>query len=127
MPTTIERPLIQKILRGLFFGGLTIGIGLYITFQARFMIAGPMVSLTKEPEMVQNGRVVKIEGEARNIARISLNGRPIFTNEHGKFAEDLILENGYTIATIAATDRYGRETTISRPFVYKPASLLIEQ
>lgn len=127
MPHTIQRPLVQRIMRVVFLAILATGIGLYITFQARFMIIGPQITLRNEPEMVQNGRVVQIAGEARNIARISLNGRSIFVDETGQFEEDLILENGYTIATIAAVDRYGRETVISRPFVYKPASLLIEQ
>ncbi len=80
--------------------------------------------LTSEPARVSNERIITLEGQARNIAKITLNGRQIFTDPTGNFAEALVLENGYTIATIAATDRYGRTTTLTRPFMYTPASMV---
>jgi hypothetical protein len=90
----------------------------YLTFQARFLLQGPIITLTEEPEIVQYERVIHLRGSVRNITRLTLNGRQIFTNEYGYFDEALMLENGYTIATLAATDRYGRVTTVVRPFVY---------
>jgi hypothetical protein len=67
---------------------------------------------------------VTLRGHARNITHITLNGRPIFTDQAGYFQEAMMLENGYTIATIAATDRYGRTTAVSREFVFLPASIV---
>jgi hypothetical protein len=95
----------------------------YLVFQARFLIQGPRITLTDEPPSVQNDRTVKISGYARNITKITINDRPMFTDKAGYFSEALVLENGYTIATIAATDRYGRETQVVRPFVYTPLSI----
>jgi len=92
----------------------------YLVFQARFLLQGPIITLTSEPDVVQTERVVVLSGSVRNITRLTLNGRQIFTNEYGYFDEALVLENGYTIATLAATDRYGRETTVTRPFVFTP-------
>jgi len=96
----------------------------YITFQARFMIEGPQINLDYEPDQVQNERVVTLSGTAKNITEITLNGRQIFTDEYGHFDEALVLENGYTITTIAAVDRYGRRTQVVQPFVYIPASII---
>ncbi len=94
----------------------------YIIFQARFLIAGPQISLINEAAILQNNRVITLEGSAVNITHLWLNDRPIFTDEVGNFKEALVLENGYTIATLRAKDRYGRETRVMRPYVYTPAS-----
>lgn len=82
----------------------------YFLFQARFMVAGPMLEITSP----QNGAlvassVVSIEGIAKNIAWISLNGRQIFTDESGHWAESLALPPGTNIMTVTTRDRFGRE------------------
>ena len=94
----------------------------YITYQARYLIIGPVLKLTTETEPVYSERIIEIAGIASNASYITLNGRPIFTNETGIFREPLVLENGYTIMTIRAEDRYGRTTTLTRSFVYQPSS-----
>jgi len=94
----------------------------YVAFQARFLIIGPVVRLTTETKPVYNERMIEITGQAENVTYLTLNGRSIYTNETGAFTEKLVLENGYTIMTIRAQDRYGRETTLTRSFVYRPAS-----
>jgi hypothetical protein len=113
----------RQILRYTGFAlGLLVLVG-YIVFQARFLIQGPRITLTNEPASIQNERTVTISGKAWNITKITINDRPMFTDKAGYFSEALVLENGYTIATIAATDRYGRETQVVRPFVYTPLSI----
>jgi len=105
------------------FSALSIGllfILAYLTFQARFMITGPQIALDEEPELIQEERLAFLTGKAHNISHLWLNDRPIYTNAQGDFKEALILENGYTIATLRAEDRYGRQTTITQPFVYAP-------
>jgi hypothetical protein len=102
--------------------GLLLLIAMYVVFQARFLIVGPEIILTELENPLQNQRQVMLVGDTNNISRIWLNGRQIFTNAQGNFAEALILENGYTIATLRAEDRYGRETKVTQEFVYTPAS-----
>ena len=96
----------------------------YVTYQARFLIIGPQITLTEAVPMHHNVRHITLTGTASNISRLWLNGRPIFTDPTGNFAAAVILENGYTITTLMAEDRYGRTTTITRPFVYTPASFV---
>jgi len=105
----------------LILGCLLIG---YTLFQARFLIAGPQITLISEPEGIHSQRFVVLEGTAENIVRMTLNGRQIYTDKNGYFKEGLILENGYTIATLQAYDRYGRTHSYKKEFVYTPASLL---
>ena len=109
------------------FLGVTIAILLfstYLSFQARYLIAGPQLTLDHEPPTSNTTRIVELTGTATNITHLWLNDRPIFTDEKGHFKEALILENGYTITTLKARDRYGRETEIVRSFVYTPASII---
>jgi hypothetical protein len=96
----------------------------YVTFQARFLIIGPQIVLTNIPNNLQNERQIFLTGSAFNISRLWLNDRPIYTDAEGNFKEALILENGYTVATLRAEDRYGRETTVEQAFVYAPKSFL---
>ncbi len=78
------------------------------------------MSISLPNDGVSNERVVTLEGDAANIARMSLNGRAIYTDESGHFKEEIVLENGYTTATIRAEDRYGRTVSVDRGFVYTP-------
>ena len=94
----------------------------FILFQARFLVTGPRIVLTEVPQGPQNERQVTIAGTAYNISRLWLNDRPIYTDAEGNFKEAIVLENGYTVATLRAQDRYGRTTIVSRPLVYVPAS-----
>jgi len=101
------------------------GIGiliLYVSYQARFLITGPQITLRDEPAGRQNVRTIDLTGSATNISHLQLNGRPIFTDPQGDFVAAVILENGYTTTTLTAEDRYGRVTTVSRTFVYSPSS-----
>lgn len=96
----------------------------FILFQARFLVTGPKIVLTEVPQGPQNVRQIIIAGTAYNISRLWLNDRPIYTDAEGNFKEEIVLENGYTIATLRAEDRYGRTTVVSRPLVYVPASFV---
>lgn len=99
-----------------------VSVAAYVVFQARFLIIGPQVRLVQESEAVVNERQITLTGSAFNISRLWLNDRPIYTDAQGNFKEALVLENGYTVATVRAQDRYGRETAIKRTYVYIPAS-----
>lgn len=103
-----------------------IGFASYSLFQARLLLIGPVLKTTDTLEAVQHDRTIDIEGVAKNIVKITLNGRDIYTDKSGYFKEALVLENGYTIATIEGTDRYGRTSTLTRTFVYKPLEIIKE-
>lgn len=89
----------------------------YVLFQARFLLAGPQIFVQELPS-VQSQRLITLQGEARNIVHITLNGRQIYTDKDGNFSEALILENGYTVATLRAEDRYGRSKSHTETFVF---------
>jgi hypothetical protein len=77
-----------------------------------------VITLENVPDTIQVERVVMLQGSAENIAFLSLNGRQIYTDKKGYFQETLVLENGYTVATVQAQDRYGRSSSYTKEFVY---------
>jgi hypothetical protein len=114
----------RTVIKYWLISGLLLLMGSFVIFQARFLITGPQIVITEEPTGPQNTRQISLAGTAYNISRLWLNDRPIYTDAHGNFKEALILENGYTIATLRAEDRYGRTTKVTRPLVYVPASMV---
>lgn len=117
-------PLRSILLYG-FLAIVAVLICWYLLMQARLLITGPEIVLLEEPGVVHTERTVVLRGMAKNISYLSVNGRRIFTDRHGYFNEALVLENGYTITTLEAADRYGRTTTLQRSFVYVPATLVM--
>lgn len=120
-PIRYQRITIRTIVVYTLCVGLLSLLVLYVSFQARFIVAGPTLEVYTDNQIV-SGRTVAIEGVAQNIVSISLNGRTIYTDENGYFKETVVLEDGYTLTTLRARDRYGREVTASRSFV--PAETL---
>ena len=122
-PITTHHLTLRKTLAYIVTFSIITLLVAYVTYQARFIIAGPTLEIYTT-DTVSTERTVTLEGQAHNIVNIELNGRAIYTNERGYFKETLVLENGYTIATVRAKDRYGRTTTAERSFVYKPTEPL---
>lgn len=119
-PITIPTVSIERFLKislGVLLGVIFLT---YAVYQARNLIQGPRISLQGEPGSIQTERTITLVGSARNVVVLRLNGREINTDEMGTFEHTLTLENGYTIMTLEAEDRYGRKTDLTRSFIYKP-------
>lgn len=108
------RALIRILLTVIIVGAFLF----YAAFQARLIITGPTIKLKEELHGIQRQEVVTVVGIAENIVSLSLNDRPIFTDDKGNFSEILVLPPGYTIMTLKAKDRYGRETIYTKRLVY---------
>ena len=101
---------------------LIIGYGV---FEARRLVAGPQITVSAPQD---GGRVasttVTISGVAQNIAFLTINYAPAFTDAHGNFSVTLVPPPGYSVFTVAASDRFGRRTSKSVAFTtltYCPA------
>ncbi len=122
-PLSLTSITIQHVLKVLSFGVLLFVLMLYLHHQAKSLIDGPELSLTETLERVQHTRTVTLHGAAKNIVSIHMNGKEIYTDEDGRFSRSLVLENGFTIMTLTAKDRFGRSTSLTKEFVYVPATL----
>lgn len=81
----------------------------YGLFEARQLIAGPSVTIISPRDgSATSSAAVIIEGVAKNISFLTINDAPAYTDEAGHFYEVLTPPPGYTMITVAATDRFGR-------------------
>lgn len=113
--------IIPTLFRYLVIAVLVLGGLWYAVWQGRLLIAGPEVSVTEAPRTVQSDRIVFIEGTALNATALFLNGRPIMIDQNGSFSEGVVLENGYSVISLDARDRYGRRVHWEKPVVYVAA------
>lgn len=107
------RSVVYTLTTVVIFGALV----LYLAFQARHIITGPVITLLAEPALSIDSPTITLHGSTENIVSLSLNGRTIYTNDAGIFTETLVLPRGYSILTLTATDRYGRVRSVERTYV----------
>lgn len=91
----------------------------YFAFQARHILTGPVITLTSESPSIVATSTIILTGTTENIVSLTLNGRPVYTNDAGNFEETLVLPLGYSIMTLTAKDRYGRVHSLERTYVRK--------
>ncbi|QQR82852.1 hypothetical protein IPJ70_01965 [Candidatus Campbellbacteria bacterium] len=81
----------------------------YAYFETRGYIHGPQLTITAPTDGFSvTEEELTVEGDAKNITAITLNGRAIFVDEAGHFKENVVLMPGYNALTLAVTDRYER-------------------
>ncbi len=108
MSAGATRGILYLVLVGLA-GVVVLGYGV---FEARKILAGPELTLTSPEEgSATSSPLVTIAGTAQNIAFLSINNKQAYTNVHGQFLETLSPPPGYTVITVSAKDRFGREVT----------------
>jgi len=92
----------------------------YGAFEIWNYATGPKIIVTQP----QNGVVISeslitIEGQVKNVKKISLNDRPIVIDEVGNFKEQVLLSYGYNVLLLKAEDRFNKETSQELQLVYK--------
>ncbi len=81
---------------------LLLGYGFW---QARDFLRGPRVYLSSSQSSIEG--ILEINGLAKNVSRLELNGYQIFTNEAGNFSEKRVLVPGINNFELTASDRFG--------------------
>jgi len=90
---------------------LIVGYGL---FEARKLIEGPVIVIDSPTDgSATSSTGLVIAGSAQNIAFLTINDKPAFTDESGHFQELISPPPGVTVLTVAAVDRFGRRTSRS--------------
>lgn len=85
-------------------------IGGYAFYESRNLLSGPIVKIeSPRSGATSNSPVTEIQGNAKNIVKISMNDREISVNEHGEFNEKFVLSNGSNKIKVSAEDRFGRK------------------
>jgi Glucodextranase, domain B len=89
----------------------------YGLFEARKLIEGPQLTILSPLNgIATSSETVTIAGTAQNIAFLTIDDAPAQTDESGHFSETFSPPRGYTVVTVAATDRFGRRASTSVAF-----------
>ncbi len=83
----------------------------YAYFQSKDILTGPKIQISyPESGISLEKELLELTGTAKNIAQININDRQIFINDKGEFGDLLLLQEGYNIIKLSASDKFGRET-----------------
>lgn len=111
---------IKSILSRVAVGLFILVIALYALYQARGVLSGPQIKVFQpENGTTTTSSLLTVEGEALRAKEITLNGRPIFIDLEGRFFERLLLQNGYNIIELKATDAQRETKTTLIEVVYR--------
>ena len=89
----------------------------YGLFEARKLIEGPEITILSPADGSATSSVaVVVSGTAHNIAFLTINDAPAYTDEAGEFVYRYSPPAGYTVVTVAAVDRFGRKASKSITF-----------
>lgn len=94
----------------LFIALAVVAIVGYGLFEARKLLEGPLITIDSPRDgTATSSALVTLEGTAENIAFLTINDAPAYTDASGHFVETLAPPMGYTVLTVAAVDRFGRK------------------
>ena len=89
----------------------------YGLFEARKLLEGPEITIDSPADgSATSTSAVTVVGTAQNIAFLTINDAPSYTNEEGVFVYRFSPPAGYTVVTVAAVDRFGRRASRSITF-----------
>ncbi len=92
----------------------------YSYYEIKDFLAGPKVEITSPQDGdITHQSLLKIQGTTKNISKLLLNDKQIFTDEEGIFNEELLLSLGYNIIEVKVRDRFERETKKTLKVIYK--------
>jgi len=93
-------------------------IALFGVYQARFIIAGPTITIDSPANGTTiTDRLITLRGSATNIKTLTVNGKTLYTDEIGQFAEKMLLFPGYNVVVVAAEDKFGNRSEERLEFV----------
>jgi len=98
-------------------------IGVFAYFKMSFILNG--VQIQARIEHNDGTSLAIVTGNADNAVHLSLNGREIFIDKDGSFKEPIILIPGFSVITINATDKFGKNKEKKFQVVYKEGSPLV--
>lgn len=103
--------VIAALVLFLFFG--------YLLFQYRYVFIPPSLTLSTPVPGATVKQELIVSGKTDSNATVLVNNNPVTLNEQGEFTKRLSLFPGKTNLTVKATNRLGKETTVTREIVVR--------
>lgn len=103
----------------LFFVWLAVlAVAGYLAYQINFLFAPPKIILTyPTQDITVNQTVIKVEGISDPSAQLTINGKPVYIDQSGRFSKKISLNPGKNILEIKAQNRFGKKNEITRQVI----------
>ncbi|HRH31440.1 MAG TPA: hypothetical protein PK950_02130 [Candidatus Paceibacterota bacterium] len=104
IPMVDPKQFTKLFLVGLLF----LGIVGYAYYRSKDAIFGITIASSIEDGAILDSKLLTLTGNAPHTSRFTVNGREILLDKNGDFTDTLLLQEGYTILDMEASDRFGR-------------------
>jgi len=92
----------------------------YLGLRIEQVIAPYRLTIDFPPEnYVTSERKITLTGQAEREARLFVNNQDVFSDETGRFSQEVNLKEGLNVITVKAKKKYGREATAVRQVLVK--------
>lgn len=82
----------------------------FVSFNMRDILFGtPLVIHTANDGDTLSEDFLPVSGKARHAEAVRINGRNVFTDRDGNFADGVILSPGYNVVEVTLRDQFGKE------------------
>ncbi|MBI4079084.1 MAG: helix-turn-helix domain-containing protein [Candidatus Levybacteria bacterium] len=99
----------------IIIGALLFTLVAYLTFQYRYAIVNPPLSIDEPKEgKIVTGDAVEVVGDTDPNATIFVNDNAVSVDKDGGFTKQLDVFEGQTTITVKAVNRFGKETVVER-------------
>ncbi len=102
---------------------LLVGIVGYAYFRSRDAIWGTSITASVSDGTVLDSKLLTLTGNAPHTSRFTVNNRELLLDKNGDFTDTLLLQDGYNILTLEASDKFGRVKSKVIRLVTKPSAL----
>lgn len=92
-----------------------IGVGIigvlgFASFNMRDLLFGTPLTIhtAKDGDTLSEG-FLPVSGKAHHARAVFINGRTVFTDRDGNFADGVILSPGYNVVEVTLRDQFGKE------------------
>ena len=104
----------------LMFVAAVFVVGAYFLYEFRFVIRPPEFVITspREDETTTQDSF-PISGKIEKEAVLTLNGRPIYTNDRGEFTDSVLLSKGLNTLEFEVKNRFGKTNKVVRYILVK--------
>lgn len=97
-----------------------VAFAFYTSYDLLFGVKIKNVSIVDNATLTES--LLKITGNAKHAAVLTLNGREISINKQGDFEETIALLPGYNIVSIEAKDKFGSIDQKNYKLIYEAAA-----
>lgn len=109
----------QKVILMISFAAILIA-GVYFLYEFRFVIRSPELTVVSPPkDEITTQDSFPISGKIEKESVLTLNGRPVYTNDKGEFSDSALISKGLNTLEFEVTNRFGKTNKVVRYILVK--------